>query len=109
MYGLTSGTYECAVSDTCRVRTLENAMRRNSTHVPWRTLCFVPAGLLGSLVASAVGCGSAQEPGNTVSYGGAAGRRPRAGVGPGAGATGGSAGSSSGGTASDLDGSRRRR
>jgi hypothetical protein len=78
-------------------------MQRNSIKVPWRSLCLVPVGLVGSLIASAAGCGSAQEPGTTVSYGGTAGTT--GGSGPAAGAGGGFAGTSTGGSGIGIDGS----
>jgi Mg-chelatase subunit ChlD len=48
-------------------------MQKKSSQGSWRALCFVPVGLLGSLVASAVACGSAEDPGSSLSYAGNAG------------------------------------
>ena len=79
-------------------------MKRRSIKLPCQALCFVPIGLLSPVIASAGACGSAQEPGSNVGYGGTSGSSGAAGgSGPVAGAGGSGASSSGGGIG--IDGS----
>ena len=77
-------------------------MQKKSSQGSFRALCIVPVGLLGSLVASAAACGSAENPGSTLSYGGNAGASGSGAVGgSGAGALGGVGGGTGGGIGID--------